>query len=272
MATTKSVHGATKTVVKKVVKTVVKKVVKKVINIMPKPYPVPPDHGKYIFIYNNLLSNRVLYSLSRTLDNRDSLRQLTFVGKKSVPAALRKDVWAPMATVTFKESLMGINTFRMLREFRHLHETSYSKELLQKPKKERTRILMNQKANSVADLAESIRMEVDRIRKVANPPPLRKGEKAKKDPPIKLPIPQEGDVVVKWSNIYDAQYAKVWPEVVVHGNLQRDGRHTAPVEGGKGVRGGARTVQEIKEAKKGIVNEIMASRAKSAKETTNIVL
>jgi len=194
------------------------------------------------------------------------------VGKKSVPAALRKDVWAPMATVTFKETLMGTNTFRMLREFRRLHETSYSKELLQKSKKERIRILMNQKANSVADLAESIRIEVDRIKKVANPPPLGRGRKARKNPPIELPIPQEGDVVVKWSNIYDAQYAKAWPEVVVHGNLQRDGRHTAPAEGKKEVKKEAGMVQGIREARKEIVDEIMASRAKSAKETTNITL
>ncbi|PWW75777.1 hypothetical protein C7212DRAFT_345269 [Tuber magnatum] len=239
---------------------------------MPKPYPVPPDHGKYIYIYNNLLNNRVLYSLSRTLDNKDSLRQLTFVGKKSVPAALRKDVWAPMATVTFKETLMGTNTFRMLREFRRLHETSYSKELLQKPKKERTRILMNQKANSIADLAESIRMQVDRIKKIANPPPLKKGQKPRKNPPIKLAIPEEGDVVVKWSNIYDAQYAKAWPEVVVHGHLQRDGRHTAPAEGEKEVKEKAKIAQNIKEAKKGVVDEIMASRARSAKRAADIVL
>jgi len=167
---------------------------------------------------------------------------------------------------------MGTNTFRMLREFRRLHETSYSKELLQKPKKERIRILMNQKANSVADLAESIRIEVDRIKKIANPPPLGKGQKARKNPPIKLPIPQEGDVVVKWSNIYDAEYAKVWPEVVIHGNLQRDGRHTAPAEGKKEVKKEAKMVQEIREAKKEITDEIMASRTKSAKEATNITL
>ncbi|CUS13709.1 unnamed protein product [Tuber aestivum] len=264
MAITEPAQGA--------IKRAVKKVVRKATNKMPKPYPAPPDHGKYIYIYNNLLNNRVLYSLSRTLDNKDALRQLTFVGKKSVPAALRKDVWAPMATVTFKETLMGANTFRMLREFRRLHETSYSKELLQKSKKERTRILMNQKANSIADLAESIRMQVDRIKKIANPPPLKKGHKPRKNPPIELAIPQEGDVVVKWSNIYDAQYAEAWPEVVMHGRLERDGRHTAPAEGEKKVKGEVRMVQEIKEAKKGIVDEIMASRAKSAQETTNIVL
>ena len=194
------------------------------------------------------------------------------MGKKSVPAALRKDVWAPMATVTFKESLMGANTFRMLREFRRMHETSYSKELLQKPKKERIRILMNQKANSVADLAESIRIEMDRIKKVADPPPLGKGQKARKNPPIKLPIPQDGDVVVKWSNIYDAQYAKAWPGVVIHGHLQRDGRHTAPAEGNKEMKKEVRMVREIREAKKEIADEIMASRAKSAKETTSITL
>ncbi|RPA95991.1 hypothetical protein L873DRAFT_1773681 [Choiromyces venosus 120613-1] len=270
MAITKSVQE----VVKKVVKSseVAKKTVKKAAKKKPKPYPVPPNHGNYIYIYNNLLNNRVLYSLSRTLDNKDSLKQLTFVGKKSVPAALRKDVWAPMATVTFKESLMGTNTFRMLREFRRRHETAYAPELLQKPKKERMRILMDQKANSVADLAESIRMEVERIHKVGNPRPLEKGQKAKKYPPIKLPIPQEGDVVVKWSNIYDAQYAKDWPGVVVHGHLERSGRHTAPAEEKKVEEEKVKTVEEIKEAKKGIVDEVMASRAKSAKETTNIVL
>lgn len=192
------------------------------------------------------------------------MKQLTFVGKKSVPSALRKDLWTPMATVSFTDQIMGTNTYRMLREFRRRHETDYPESVKSLPKKERSRKLMDQKANSVADLAASLALEIERITKIAKEPKRRpqRGERV----PLTLPIPVEGDVVVRWSNIYDYEFAKDWPAAVVHDHMERDGRHTAlpPVRGEKLADP---DVREIKEASKGIVKELMKSRAAAAKSS-----
>ena len=43
-----------------------------------------------------------------------------------------------------------------------MHETQYDKKLLKLPKTKRKGVLQNQKANSVADLAAALQMELDR--------------------------------------------------------------------------------------------------------------
>lgn len=126
------------------------------------PRPVA-QHGHHIFVYNNLRTNQVVYSLTRVLKNNAALRQLPYLGKKTVPAALRKDLWLPLATISFKTPAQGLTAFRKLREFRRLHETAYPLELVRQKegknkgllmgKKQRGRVLMDQKANSVADMA-----------------------------------------------------------------------------------------------------------------------
>ena len=120
--------------------------------------------------------------------------------------------------------------------------------------KERGRVLMDQKANSIADLAavllqqesgpgeervergERRRERVEKLKK-------RKGEKKVKKAPIDVEkefgMGVEG-VKVFWANVLDAEFAKTWPEKVVHGDL-RVSRYTAafPV--------GPERVEEVKE-------------------------
>ena len=63
-------------------------------------------------------------------------------------------MWRPLATVTFPSGHQGLTAFRELREFRkrHEHEWTYH-ELGSWNKKEALQKVMDQKANSVADLA-----------------------------------------------------------------------------------------------------------------------
>lgn len=106
--------------------------------------------------------------------------------------------------------------------------------------KERGRVLMDQKANSVADLAavllqqeagpgkerversERRRVRVEKLKK-------RKGEGKVKKAPIDVEKEfgkgVEG-VMVFWANVLDAEFAKTWPQGVVHGDL-RVSRYTA---------------------------------------------
>ncbi|KAF2238802.1 hypothetical protein EV356DRAFT_572864 [Viridothelium virens] len=112
-------------------------------------------HGRHIFIYNNLLTNQVIYSLTQSMQNNHALKQLAYFGKKSVPATLRKDVWAPLISVTFPRNNQGLDAFRKLREYRRIRDVTWDKDAEGMPleKKRRKKALMNQKAASIADLA-----------------------------------------------------------------------------------------------------------------------
>ncbi|KAK3074610.1 hypothetical protein LTR53_002821 [Teratosphaeriaceae sp. CCFEE 6253] len=158
------------------------------------PRVVPPPkkgHGQYIFAYTHIRTRQVLYSLSRSLDSRASLKQLPDTGANNTPSHLRKDLWRPLYTLALPSAhpeclAQGLHAFKKLREYRKLHELCWKPPLsLSKPysdadieyekeklgdrggsKKEsvydiirkrkarlREKQVMDQKANSVADLA-----------------------------------------------------------------------------------------------------------------------
>ncbi|KAF4551224.1 Hypothetical protein D9617_14g076810 [Elsinoe fawcettii] len=149
---------------------------------------VVAPHGSRIFAYRHYLSNQVLYSLSRSLDNTSALKQLMAAGKKTIPRALRKDHWKPFFTVKFGLPHQGLKAFKKLREWRMLHELEWNpknakpleptvqkQEKLEQEREEleelgggriggkrsrlsgwklrKKRTIMNQAENSVADLA-----------------------------------------------------------------------------------------------------------------------
>ena len=183
------------------------------------------------------------------------MKQLPYLGKKTVPAALRKDLWLPFALVEFPSPFRGLNAFRKLREFRRLHETAYPLDIITHKEgekngyqkkgylmntKERGRVLMDQKANSVADLAAVLLQDeagpseellqhkkqskrfwdrVNRQKVQAGKPPT------KKSPDLSIGPVIDG-VRVRWANIMDANYAEAWPQSVVHHTLERS-RYTA---------------------------------------------
>ncbi|KAI9646060.1 hypothetical protein NHQ30_005498 [Ciborinia camelliae] len=191
--------------------------------------PNRPQHGEQIYVYTHLQTNQVVYSLTKGMDNTASLSQLPYNGKKTRPAALRKDHWHPMAQITFPPgaSSSGLSAFQKLREYRKRHELSWdpSSPLFkrvpspgeteaQKSKthltsKLRARKINDQKANTVADMAavlKDIRYGSERI-----------GLEG---------IGKEGVVEVKWSNISDASYAgegpSIWGDAVLHDVLPWD--------------------------------------------------
>lgn len=167
--------------------------------------------------------------LTTPLQNNASLNQLPYNGKKTRPAALRKDHWHPLAHITFPPgaSSSGLSAFQKLREYRRRHELSWDPSSplfkrvpeigeteLQKsnthlPNKLRARKLNDQKANTVADMAAVLRE-------------IRNGNKK-----IGLEgIGPEGVVEVRWSNLSDASYAgegvSIWGDAVLHGTLPWD--------------------------------------------------
>lgn len=166
--------------------------------------------------------------------------------------------------VYFPSPQAGLAAFRRLREFRVLHETSYSLDIITEtegkwkgsllPKKRRGKVLMDQKANSVADLAAVLQLQekgpsekrivnAERRRRRVETLKKQKGEDKVKKAPIDIASEMRGveGVRVRWANILDAEFAETWPEGVEHGGLEKS-RYTAAfptveiVEDEEGVR------------------------------------
>ncbi|KAF2165232.1 hypothetical protein M409DRAFT_24615 [Zasmidium cellare ATCC 36951] len=141
--------------------------------------------GRHIYAYCNVRSNQVLYSLSRKLKD-SSLEQLPDVGANHKPPTIRPDLWKPLYSVTLPSPEQGLRLFKRLKDWRKLHELCWEppsylsnpytekqiaemKEKLEnrggskketvfdlikrQKKKMKQKIVMNQKANSIADLA-----------------------------------------------------------------------------------------------------------------------
>ncbi|KAF6222342.1 hypothetical protein HO133_001428 [Letharia lupina] len=206
-------------------------------------------YGQHIYFYNNIRTNQVVYSLTRHLNNAAALSQLPFLGKKTVPSRLRKDLWNPFCMVYFPSPHAGLAAFRRLREFRALHEKSYPLDIIREtegkwkgsllPKKRRGKVLMDQKANSIADLAAVLQLQkigpseerivnAERRRRRVETLKKQKGEDKVKKAPIDVASEMGGvdGVKVRWANILDAEFAETWPEEVFHDWLERS-RYTA---------------------------------------------
>ncbi|QSZ34896.1 hypothetical protein DSL72_007757 [Monilinia vaccinii-corymbosi] len=191
-----------------------------------------PDHGEQIYVYNHLQTNQVVYSLTKGMNNNASLSQLPYNGKKTRPAALRKDHWNPMALITFPPgtSSSGLSAFQKLREYRKRHELSWDplSPLFRRvpgpgesasqranthlSSKLRGRRINDQKANTVADMAAVLKEIRDGSEKIG-----LQG------------IGKEGIVEVQWSDLSDASYAgtgeDVWGDAVIHDTLPWDRNH-----------------------------------------------
>ncbi|KAL9609009.1 MAG: hypothetical protein Q9167_006195 [Letrouitia subvulpina] len=218
------------------------------------------EHGTHIFVYNNIRTNQVVYSLTRSLNNHSSIKQLPFLGKKTVPATLRRDLWTPLCFVTFPRPNIGLVAYRRLRELRRLHETSYPLSLITETEdgprkgqlmstKKRGKVLMNQKANSVADMAAVLLMQekgpteeqLEESKKRYNRITRLKAQGKKR---LRRSQPQEVEtggvkgVKIRWANLRDAEFAETWPQEVVHEGLKISGYTAAwpeadPGEGAK---------------------------------------
>ena len=154
--------------------------------------------------------------------------------------------------VYFPHPHLGLTAYRKLREFRRLHELSYPREIITVKEgkhkgnlmetKARGKALMDQKANSVADLAAVLlqaekgpsgeavaaarkrRVRVEHLKRVRREKIEDKGvwDFAKA---IEMGGGVQG-VMVRWANPLDAEYAETWPEAVTHDGLKKS-RYTA---------------------------------------------
>lgn len=165
-----------------------------------------------------------------------------------------------MATISFPHPPQGLNAFRRLREYRKLHELSIPLEDIRDKsrddptalieRKKRTRLLLDQKANSVADIAAVLKKQEeagpvwDRAEEVvaSNEPSKDKLKDSgqgrsralinawllgKKDAAESEPVKPSGveGVTISWRNLFDAEFAESWPKAVVHSALNYS-RHT----------------------------------------------
>lgn len=164
---------------------------------------------------------------SNNHQNNHALRQLPYNGKKTVPRALRKDLWHPMATISFSPTIpnapeLGLSTFQKLREYRKLHELLWPKEEMQGLSRvKRGRKLMDQKANSVADMAAALTKVFGEG--VTPGKSASKGEQ-EENKSVAVAAPEEVQATIRWTDILDAEFAESWPKAVVH-DLWEAGRN-----------------------------------------------
>ncbi len=150
--------------------------------------------------------------------------------------------------VEFPRPIQGLVAFRKLREFRRLHETSYPLDIITQTEgphkgqllgtKKRGKVLMNQKANSIADLAavllqqergpttEQIERSERRVKRAEQLKRQKGPSKVKKKPILARELGGTEGVMVRWANILDAEFAETWPVAVVHDVLGKS-RYTA---------------------------------------------
>ncbi|KAK0129648.1 hypothetical protein ONS96_000212 [Cadophora gregata f. sp. sojae] len=204
-----------------------------------------PEHGQQIFVFNHLQKNHVVYSLTRSMNNNAAISQLPFNGKKSVPAALRKDLWHPFAQIKFPSGsgAIGLSAFQKLREYRKRHELEWGDDIRLdadgkvRKLKARNKAICDQKANSVADMAAVLnRLAAKEVRVVKSKkeslkpgqegydPVVAAAEKAERMrivPRVQnIGLAGEGegvDVQILWGDLHDAEYAEKWADNVEHG-------------------------------------------------------
>lgn len=151
--------------------------------------------------------------------------------------------------VYFPSPHAGLAAYRMLREFRMMHETKYPLDIIKEtegkwkgsllPKKRRAKVLMDQKANSVADLAAVLLLQergpseerivnAERRRRRVETLRKQKGEDKVKQGPIDVASEMGGveGVRVRWANKSDQGFAEKWPDGVDHDLLHKN-RYTA---------------------------------------------
>ncbi|KAF2452960.1 transcriptional regulation of mitochondrial recombination-domain-containing protein [Lineolata rhizophorae] len=143
-------------------------------------------HGKHIYIYCSQ-KNQIIYSLTREMKEKRAIKQLPYLGKKTIGSpTLRRDFWRPLAIVSFPSAQQGISAYRRLREYRMQRLANISTEELNarpdlagrpelgrdyeegKPltRKQRGRLLVDYKGYCVADLADVLGKQDEYGRKV----------------------------------------------------------------------------------------------------------
>lgn len=218
------------------------------------------------------------------LQENNVLRQLVYHGKKTVPAELRPDMWAPHYSVHFGDARLGLRAYRLLREFSMQRQLAPPPELItvteeylaaRRPrepveaeeydkknrkrigqfmhKRERAKVLMNQKATSIADVAAVLSIQDEEIkngllekeyeRGYLGPAARRRRREARlreqkiaeahaarvatMEKSLEAHItdqidryPQQPDQIkILWQDVHDANYAESWPDRVEHGEL-----------------------------------------------------
>ncbi|TID18205.1 hypothetical protein E6O75_ATG06281 [Venturia nashicola] len=150
-----------------------------------------PGHGKTIWLFSHIKTHQVLCSLSQYPEEKKMLKQLTFYGKQTQAQEIRRDLFRPFAAVYTPSPEFGMNVYQKLREYRHVRDYQWTfrpttKEIEETVKKaieeermpkfdnrlptlkERAKLLMDQKAATIADLCHILWRETESAQKAKN--------------------------------------------------------------------------------------------------------
>ncbi|KAF2005772.1 hypothetical protein P154DRAFT_518487 [Amniculicola lignicola CBS 123094] len=125
--------------------------------------PATDQHGKRIYVFRHLQTQQIIYSFYNGIQMQHIRTQLPFIGKHSVPSSVRRDLWTPHCVVTFPTARQGEHAFKLLREFRRLHELRWKEQnpewSIELTKKQLIKKIMNQRANMTADLQKVLQIQ-----------------------------------------------------------------------------------------------------------------
>ncbi|KAI1631827.1 transcriptional regulation of mitochondrial recombination-domain-containing protein [Biscogniauxia mediterranea] len=208
------------------------------------PTVFPRGHGEKIYIFCHFLNGLTAYSHEPVLKALKALRQTSYNGKKLKPSKLRKDYWRPLAMIQFPEGLgaVGRSIYHRLRECKKLHEFSWDDSIFydpgtgrQRTLQERGRVLNDQKANAVADMAavlgglgkgnkiwvtdpdEAAAAAAAEGKEVSSASVIRVADEDKVE--VTKPDGEVASLIkvsIWWADKEDRKYAQSWPKNVTH--------------------------------------------------------
>ncbi|KAK4249611.1 transcriptional regulation of mitochondrial recombination-domain-containing protein [Corynascus novoguineensis] len=193
----------------------------------------PPGHAERIWVYNHIMANLTVYSLTQEMNPTKAFRQFAFTGKKLVPAKLRKDYWRPLAVVEFGEGKgdVGRSVFQKLRELKKRHLLEWDADatteaaLLRMSRRERGEALNDQRGIFVADLAAVLAGRGKGNRMVIGSPTTAHqtegvqaggGQEVQEKEVSPTPAGSLHAATVYWANEQDKYYAREWSDNVTH--------------------------------------------------------
>ncbi|KAI1490050.1 transcriptional regulation of mitochondrial recombination-domain-containing protein [Biscogniauxia mediterranea] len=206
------------------------------------PTVFPPGHGEKIYIFCHFLNGLTAYSHEPVLKALKALRQTSYNGKKLKPSKLRKDYWRPLAMIQFPEGLGGVgrSIYHRLRECKKLHEFAWDDSIFYEPGthrprtlQERGRVLNDQKANAVADMAAVLgglgkgnkiwvtdpedAAAAEGKEEVSSASVIRVADEDKVE--VTKPDGEVASLIkvsIWWADKEDRKFAKSWPKNVTH--------------------------------------------------------
>ena len=156
-----------------------------------------PFQSNSVWLFRNIHTNQVIFSLQRVLDvrflfwqsnvqNKSAVQQFPSPQRRMFPQALRKDHWIPLVHAIFPTHLIANHIYKRLLDYRAWRLTSPpALNLLSFTKKKRKEPSLDQVPTAIADLAHVTKNV-------------------------------EGKMILNWDRMVEKEWARQWSNNIWH--------------------------------------------------------